>query len=148
MTKLPLAAAFAAALFFGPASADDPPAALKSIDLDALDYRQSLVFEGVTLALVTGDPAKAGLYTTHATMAAGSRVAPHTHPDPRITVVTDGTMYVGVGEVFDPARLVAYPEGSVFVTPADVPHFMLAKDGATSVLDSGAGPSGVDFIDD
>lgn len=143
-----LAATLVAGTCAAAAASADAPQAIKSIDLEGLDYQKSPVFDGVTFAIVTGNPAEEGLYTTHATMAADSRVAPHTHPDPRITVVTEGTMYVGIGETFDPDLLVAYPEGSVFITPANAPHFMWAKDGATSVLDSGSGPSGTTFIEE
>lgn len=145
MKRLPIILATAAALGVA-AVADERRAGIDAIDLAALDYRESPVFAGVALAEVLGDVSEPGLYATHAVMAADSRVGPHTHPDPRLTVVTDGVMYVGVGERFDEDALVAFPEGSVFVTHADAPHFMWAKDGAVSVLDFGAGPSGATLI--
>ena len=40
-----------------------------------------------------------------------------------------GTLYVGFGEQFDESTLVAVPAGAVYVAPAGVPHFLMAKDG-------------------
>ena len=119
--------------------------AIVDVDLDNLSYSDSPRFPGVRVAVVTGNLDDAGLYATHAWMEAGSVVEVHTHPDPRITVVTHGTMYIGIGESVDESKLVAFPEGSVFVTPANAPHFMIAKDGPVAVLDSGAGPTGITF---
>ncbi|MEO1459794.1 MAG: cupin domain-containing protein, partial [Pseudomonadota bacterium] len=62
-------------------------------------------------------------------------------------VVTSGTAFVGTGMVFDESKLVAYPVGSYFVTPAGTPHFIFAKDGDFSVLDHGYGPSGFQMLD-
>lgn len=113
-----------------------------AIDLATLDYRESPLFPGVETAVVMGDRAAPGLYATHARVAAGARIPPHTHPNTLTTWVTGGTAYVGVGETFDEDALVAYPQGSFFVTPAGVPHFIAAVKGPFSVLDHGAGPSG------
>ncbi len=139
--------ALAATLSVTPASADDH-LNIQSIDLEGLTYKTHPLWPGVRAAFVAGSFDEPGLYGTHAWMEAGSIVPPHIHPDPRITVVTHGTMYVGIGETYDEDALVAYPEGSIFITPAGSPHFMLAKDGDTAVLDSGAGPSGIDILED
>jgi len=130
-----------------PATADNQ-LDVQSIDLDKLTYNNHPLWPGVRAAFVAGSFDEPGLYGTHAWMEAGSIVPPHTHPDPRITVVTHGTMYVGIGETYDEDALVAYPEGSIFIIPAGAPHFMLAQDGDTAVLDSGAGPSGIDILQD
>lgn len=127
----------AALLAASPAFAQDRT---EAIDLGAADYNPSPAFEGVETARLYGDNREAGLYATHARLEAGATVAPHVHDVDITTVVTSGTAYVGTGEVYDETALVAYPEGSYFVTPAGSPHFIGAIDGAFSILDHGVGP--------
>lgn len=138
------ALAVALALCAAPALSQDGQYA---VDLDALDYRQSPVSDLIEGARVYGSSREEGLYATHARVRSGAVVPPHTHPITLTTVVTSGTAFVGVGEVFDEAALVAYPAGSVFVTEAGVPHFIAAIDGDFSILDHGSGPSGTTVIE-
>ncbi len=121
--------------------------AIQTIDLNSLTYKNITKFPGVSSTFITGSFDKPGLYTTHALMKDGARFPPHTHPDPRITVVTAGTMFIGEGKTYDESKLIAFSKGSVFIVPANTPHFMYAKDGDVYVLDSGAGPSGITFFD-
>jgi quercetin dioxygenase-like cupin family protein len=74
-------------------------------------------------------------------LAAGARIPPHTHPDPRSSTVLAGTIWVGFGETFDEAALVAVPAGAVYVAPAGVPHYVWAKDGEAIYQESGVGPT-------
>ncbi|MEM8794277.1 MAG: cupin domain-containing protein [Pseudomonadota bacterium] len=117
------------------------------IDLDKADYRKPPVSDLVETATVYGDVKAAGLYATHARAKEGAIIPPHTHPNTLTTWVTSGTVYVGIGEVFDESALVGYPAGTFFVTEAGVPHFIVAKDGEFSVLDHGAGPGGFTLIE-
>lgn len=112
-----------------------------AIDLDGAAYIANTQYPGVETAVVFGDPDAEGLYATHARVAAGARIPPHTHPNPLTTVVTAGTAFVGTGRVFDEAALRAYPAASMFVTPAGSPHFISAADGAFAILDHGSGPT-------
>ena len=119
----------------------------RAIDLDAAAYEPSPAIEGVETATLFGSRSAPELYATHARVAAGVRVPPHVHPNPLTTWVTSGTAWVGTGETFDEAALVAYPAGTYFVTPANSPHFIMAKTGAFSILDHGSGPSGTTIVD-
>lgn len=96
--------------------------------------------------MVVGAADKAGLYQQRVRMPAGARIMPHTHPDERISVVLEGTIYVGFGEKFDEAAVVAVPQGAVYVAPAGVPHFVWAKDGPAMYQEGGMGPTGAKFI--
>ncbi len=97
-------------------------------------------------AMVVGAADKAGLYQQRVRMPAGARIMPHTHPDERISVVLEGTIYVGFGEKFDEAAVVAVPTGAVYVAPAGVPHYVWAKDGPAVYQEGGMGPTGARFI--
>lgn len=118
-----------------------------AIDLNELEYRSPPVSDLVETSVAYGDPTAPGLYATHARARQGAIIPPHTHPNTLTTWVTSGTVFVGVGEVFDEDALVAYPVGTYFVTEAGVPHFIMAKDGDFSVLDHGAGPGGFTLIE-
>ncbi len=122
-----------------PSTAQEPTHA---ISIEDATYSKNPLFPGIETATLFGDRRTPGVYATHAKVSAGAMVPPHTHPNPLTTWVTSGTAYVGTGTAFDAAALKAYPTGTFFVTPAGSPHFIYAKDGAFSILDHGAGPSG------
>ena len=92
-------------------------------------------------AWVVGNEQTAGGYVLRVRLAADGRIAPHTHPDQRNSTVLTGTLYVGFGETFDEARVVAIPAGGVYVAPAQVPHYVWAKDGAVEYQEVGSGPT-------
>ncbi len=93
-------------------------------------------------AWVLGAEKKPGAYLFRVKLAAGGRIAPHSHPDERSSTVLAGTIYVGFGEVFDEARVVAIPTGGVYVAPAGVAHYVWAKDGEACYQEAGVGPTG------
>jgi len=96
--------------------------------------------------MVVGAADKAGLYQQRVRMPAGAKIQPHTHPDERISVVLEGTIYVGFGEKFNESTVVAVPTGAVYVAPAGVPHYVWAKDGPAVYQEGGMGPTGATFI--
>jgi quercetin dioxygenase-like cupin family protein len=101
---------------------------------------------GAQNVMVVGAADKAGLYQQRVRMPAGAKIQPHTHPDERISVVLEGTIYVGFGETFDESNVVAVPTGAVYVAPAGVPHYVWAKDGPALYQEGGMGPTGAAFI--
>lgn len=119
---------------------------IRSIELGKLQLGENPLLPGVANAFVLGAFDKPGLYAAHSRMAKGSRFPPHTHPDVRLTVVTSGVMYLGEGETFDEAKLVAYPVGTVAITQPGTPHYMDAKDGDVTLMEIGVGPSGAAFV--
>ena len=84
---------------------------------------------GVASGALLGAMEAQGLFASAAVMRQGAVFPPHSHPDTRLTVVVEGTMYLGEGDAFDEGALVAYPAGSAAVTPAGTVHFMAAPDG-------------------
>lgn len=92
-------------------------------------------------AWMVGAEDRAGLYALRVSLAEGGRIPPHTHPDTRYSTVLGGTLYVGFGAVMDDALLVAVPTGGVYVAPAGVPHYLVARDGDVLYQESGTGPT-------
>jgi hypothetical protein len=80
-------------------------------------------------AWVLGNGKEPGPYILRVKLAAGGRIPPHTHPDERNSTVLQGVVYIGFGRTFDESKVVAIPSGAVCVIPANVPHYVWAKDG-------------------
>jgi len=102
--------------------------------------------KGAMRAVVYGDPTKPGLYATRLNSPPGLRVLPHTHPEDRIYTVLSGTLYLGIGESYDEAKLQAYPAGSVVYLPAKLSHYQYAKADGYVIQISGMGPTDLTFI--
>lgn len=92
-------------------------------------------------AWLLGSESEAAPYVFRVELARGARLPVHTHNDTRVTTVLSGTLYVGFGERFDAASLVAVPSGAVYVAPAGVPHFLAAIDGEVAYQENGFGPT-------
>lgn len=90
-------------------------------------------------AWVLGSEQKPGPYILRVRLAANGLIPAHTHPDERHTTVLSGTIYVGFGEAFDASKVVAVPAGAVYVAPANVPHYIWARDGDAEYQESGGG---------
>src|SRR5579859_7522916 len=59
---------------------------------------------GSQLAVLAGDPAKAGVYTMRLKMPAGYKVSPHWHPaDVNVTVIS-GTFGIAMGDKFEKSK--------------------------------------------
>ena len=102
--------------------------------------------KGIRMALLAGDPAKAGPFTFRAKLPAGYRIAPHWHPVPEHVTVLEGTYAMGRGTAFDASALHELGAGSFSVMPAEERHFAYTKDGATIQV-HGTGPFTVTYVD-
>jgi quercetin dioxygenase-like cupin family protein len=96
-------------------------------------------------AYVLGAQGEHGAYVIRVRLKPSGRVPVHTHPDARYSTVLSGTLYVGFGDVADDSRMTAVPAGAVYVAPANVPHYLWAKDGEVVYQEAGTGPTGTDI---
>jgi quercetin dioxygenase-like cupin family protein len=115
----------AATLKWGPAPAAFPP--------------------GATMAVVSGDPSAAGLFTIQLSMPDGYRIPPHFHPTDEAVEVKDGTFLFGMGDAFDSSKLQAMTPGQKGSVPANAHHFAQAK-GATVVAVTAMGPFAMTYV--
>src|SRR5258708_2212402 len=121
-------------------------------DATALRYRPDEIkyiktATGAESATLYGKPTEAGLFVSRVKIPAGTKVAPHWHPDlARTVVVLSGTLYFGLGETWDDAKLDARPAGTFFSEPPKVAHFAWAKDGEVILQVTGLGPTGTTII--
>ena len=66
--------------------------------------RNPLLPKGAQIAVLYGDPDKAEPFVFPLKYPAGYKVAAHMHPNDYDVTVLSGTMYMGMGDKFDPAR--------------------------------------------
>lgn len=100
---------------------------------------------GVETVVLEGDPRQAGLFTLRLRAPAGTRLAPHTHPQPERVTVLEGAIGVGFGRQFDPASLTVFRTGDYYVNPPGAPHFVEFTEDAVLQV-TGHGPWGLDFL--
>jgi quercetin dioxygenase-like cupin family protein len=93
----------------------------------------------VGVAVLEGDPSKAGPFTMRLNIPDGTKFGVHYHDDTERVTVISGTFMAGVGTTFDATKMMALPAGSYCVLPAGVRHFAMAK-GPTVIQVSGNGP--------
>jgi quercetin dioxygenase-like cupin family protein len=115
----------AAALKWGPAPAALPP--------------------GARMAVVSGDPGKAALFTVELAMPSGYRVPPHFHPTDEVVEVKKGTLLVGMGDKFDASKAKPMKPGDKGTVPAKAHHFAAAQ-GATFISITAMGPFAITYV--
>jgi hypothetical protein len=122
-------------------------AAFRSVLPEDIDWKPFPAFPpAVRLAVVIGEPSKAGPYVIRVKVPADVKLMPHKHPEDRIYTVMSGVFYIGLGEQFHDDKLQAYPPGSVIVLPGDTPDFHWAKSGEYVTQVTAVGPLGIDYF--
>jgi quercetin dioxygenase-like cupin family protein len=97
--------------------------------------------DGPDIAIVYGDPTKAGFYVIRARFAPGVMSRPHYHPTDRHVTVISGTWWAGTSADGDRSKTVPLGPGSYMMHPAGAVHFDGAKDVETIVEIKGIGPA-------
>ncbi|HEX2896449.1 MAG TPA: cupin domain-containing protein, partial [candidate division Zixibacteria bacterium] len=100
---------------------------------------------GAKMAVLEGDPTKAGLFTLRFKLPANYKVPAHWHPADEHVTVLAGSFSMGLGEKFDEKALKELPIAGFAVMPTGVRHFAWSKDGATIQL-HGMGPWGINYV--
>lgn len=116
--------------------------AVKLVLPESLTYTTPPAIPDLRTAYVLGAENQPGAYAIRVKLRAGGRVPVHTHPDTRYSTVLSGTLYVGFGDTADEAGMTAVPAGAVYVAPANVPHYLWARDGEVVYQEAGTGPTG------
>jgi quercetin dioxygenase-like cupin family protein len=120
----------------------------KSILPEDVDWKPFPAFPpSVRLAVVVGTPSEPGPYTIRVKVPRGVKLMPHKHPEDRVYTVLSGVFYIGLGNVFDPDKLQAYPPGAVIVLPGNTSHFHWAKSSEYISQITAIGPLGIDYVE-
>ena len=120
--------------------------AVKPILPSALNWATPAALPDISGAWVIGAEKQSGPYLQRVRLKAGGRIPPHTHPDARYSTVLSGTLYVGFGEQAEDAAMTAVPTGAVYEVPANVPHYLWARDGEVLYQEAGYGPTATAMI--
>ena len=101
--------------------------------------------QGARMAVVSGDPGKAALFTVELAMPSGYKIPPHFHPTDEVVEVKKGTLLVGMGDKFDAAKTKAMKAGDKGSIPAKAHHFAAAQ-GATFIEVTAMGPFALTYV--
>lgn len=97
------------------------------------------MMKGAQVAVLAGNPAKAGLYIVRVKVPAGTIFAPHYHTDTENVTVISGTLWVGLGDKVNKAAMKPLTAGSFVEVPAKLHHYAMTKT-ATVIDITGIGP--------
>jgi hypothetical protein len=100
---------------------------------------------GAKMAVVSGDPSKAAMFSIELAMPDGYKIPPHFHPTDESVEVKSGTFQFAMGDTFDTAQLETMPPGGKGTIPANMHHYASAK-GATVVQVSAMGPFAMTYV--
>ena len=102
--------------------------------------------KGAQVAVLAGDPGKAGLYIIRAKMPDGYSIPAHWHKKAENVTVISGTFNVGMGDKLDKAKGEALGAGGFFLASPKMRHYAWAS-GETVVEVSGIGPFDITYVD-
>ena len=140
----------AVALVAGLAAASPAPAMdmHKIIKADAIQWMPAppQLPKGAQVAVVYGDPGKAGLYIILARMPDGYAIPAHWHKQVENVTVLSGTFNVGMGDKLDKTKTDALGAGGFFSSGAEMRHFAWIK-GETVIQVTGMGPFDITYVD-
>lgn len=126
--------------------AETPPGAIQ-LHQESLRWQPgpSTMPKGVETVVLEGDPRGPGVFTLRLRVPAGTRLAPHTHPQPERVTVLEGAIGVGFGPTFDQTRLKVFRAGDYYVNPPGAPHYVsFATDSVVQVTTTG--PWKLDYL--
>lgn len=104
------------------------------------------ILPGATMAVVSGDPHKAGaLFAIRIKTADGVKIPPHWHPQDEYITVLKGTLLLGMGEKWDSSALKPLPAGTFATMPKEMRHYGQSK-GEAIVQVHGVGPFVINYV--
>ena len=100
---------------------------------------------GAELAVLDGDPGKAGLFTIRIKAPDGYTVQPHWHPTDEHLTVLSGNMMMGTGSKWDDSAMHEATAGTYAKMPRRVNHYVKAK-GETIFQLTAMGPFQITYV--
>ena len=135
----------AALAFSFPAGATEDHHA--TVQPDALKWSAPAAYApGAQLAVVAGDPAKAGMYVVRLKVPAGFKIAAQTHPNDENVTVLSGSFNIGTGDKLDPAKSTSIKAGGFSFVMKGMAHYAWFTEDTVLQL-HGTGPQGVTYVD-
>ena len=101
--------------------------------------------KGAKLAVLQGDPGKAGPFVVRLMVPPGYKVAPHWHSQDESLTVISGTLYFGKGDKLEMSKAHALSVGGFHALPGKEHHYVFAKT-RTVIQVNGSGPFDMTYI--
>ena len=101
--------------------------------------------KGAEMAVVSGDPSQAGVFTIELSMPGGYRIPPHFHPTDEKVEIKKGTFLVGMGHKLDLKQARPMVTGDTGTVSANAHHYGATK-GATIVAVTAMGPFAMTYV--
>ena len=101
--------------------------------------------KGAKLAVLHGDPGKAGQYVMRLMAPANYKIAPHWHSQAENLTVISGTLDLGDGDKMEMTKAHALKAGGYHYLPGKAHHYAFTKS-PTVVQISGEGPFDITYI--
>lgn len=101
--------------------------------------------KGAQMAVLSGDPSKAGQFVIRLKMPAAYKIPAHHHPTDEYVTVVSGDLGLGMGDKLDPAKSAALTAGGFAMAPKDMNHYAFSKSGAV-VQVSAEGPFAMTYV--
>lgn len=119
-------------------------AMLNNADLKWMDVPPGLP-KGAMVAVLSGDPSKAGTFTIRLKFPANYAVKPHWHPTAENITVIEGTLYMGTQETFNKQNAGKLEKGGFASMPAKFVHYAFCNDPVVLQI-HGMGPFAITYI--
>lgn len=103
------------------------------------------VASGAKMVIIEGVLKEAVPFTLRLKLPAGTKLPLHTHPAVERVTVISGTLYLGIGEKFEPKNAKALGAGSVAIMPVGTKMFAFTKK-ETLIQLHGTGPWGIHYL--
>jgi quercetin dioxygenase-like cupin family protein len=100
---------------------------------------------GARMAVLSGDPSKAGPFTVMLEMPPGYVIPPHRHPTDEHVSVRSGQFRFGRGERIDEKEAKSLRPGQSVNLPANMPHYAMTR-GRTVIAISAMGPFAITYV--
>ena len=100
---------------------------------------------GAQIAVISGDPFKAGLYVLRLKMPANYRIPAHHHPTTEYVTVVSGKFTIGMGDKLDRKHGIELRPGGFAEATANMNHYAWTT-GETVVQVHGQGPFAITYV--
>jgi quercetin dioxygenase-like cupin family protein len=97
------------------------------------------------MAVLSGDPGKAGVFVVRLKMPAGYKIPAHSHPTDEYVTVISGDLSLGMGDKLDPAKAAKLAPGGFAMAGAKMNHFAMSTGGAVVQIIA-QGPFGMTYV--
>jgi len=103
--------------------------------------------KGAKMAVLMGDPGKAGTFVARLQMPANYKIAPHWHTQDEDLTIVSGTFYLAEGDMLETKHAHAMKAGAFHHLPGKTHHFAYTK-GPAVVQINGQGPFDITYLKD